>query len=209
MSPDGAWIGYSLTTDSTSSGQTGPAVYLLSDERLRLVGGRRAHRVHPWDDLAIANADGSDVRFVTRTQYALEGGAHVPDGAKLLQQLRHGSMRVQGPGDHIYRRRERRAQVTGVPRSPRASNRQPSFWRPAAPPVRNLRPRANPRHADADDLVGTPKADLILARAETTPSTDAAATTSSSGDVPLLEGIREYRDRLFGGPGRDFVELVL
>jgi Tol biopolymer transport system component len=207
VSPDGAWIGYSLDDGLHLVRPDGSeSRLLLSDASGFAWSADGAHIAFTrGDDLAIGDADGSDVRFVTRTQYSLEGGAQwSPDGAKLLYNSFDIAPRgVQGPGDHIYI-----ADANGAHRTefhgPRGLPAVSPAWRPAALPVRGTRRCAILGTQHADNLIGTPKADLILARGGNDTVHGRGGDDIIVGDDPFRG--RGGRDRLYGGPGRDYID---
>jgi RTX calcium-binding nonapeptide repeat (4 copies)/WD40-like Beta Propeller Repeat len=207
VSPDGAWIGYSLTDGLHLVRPDGSdSRLLLRDASGFTWSADGAHIAFTrGDDLAIANADGTDVRLVTRTPNALEGGAQwSPDGAKLLyNSFDMAPPEVRGPGDHIYLADANGEHRTELHR-PRGLPALGPAWRPAAPPVRGTRPCAILGTQHADDLVGTPRADLILARRGNDTVHGRGGDDIIVGDEPFRG--RGGRDRLYGGPGRDYID---
>jgi dipeptidyl aminopeptidase/acylaminoacyl peptidase len=207
VSPDGEWIGYSLNDGLHLVRPDGSDGRLLLSDASGFTWSADGARIAftRGDDLAIADADGSDVRFLTRTQYALEGGAKwSPDGARLLyNSFDIAPPGVRGPGDHTYLADANGAHRTEL-KGPRGLPAGGPAWRPAAPPVRGARPCAILGTRHADDLVGTQEADLILARGGND-------TVHGRGGDDIIVGDEPYRgrggrDKLFGGPGRDYID---
>ena len=203
-SPDGQWIGYSLSNGLHRVRPDG------SDPRFLLAdgygfawspdGGRIAFTRD--GDLAIADADGSNVRFATRTRNALEGGAEwSPDGSQLVYTSVDDAPRgEQGPGDHMYV-----ADGDGL-------HRHEVFgpwgawgpaWRPAAPPIRT-RSCVVLGTSRADRIMGTSKGDVIIAGRGNDVVHGRGGDDIIVGDIPFTA--RPGRDRLYGGPGRDFID---
>jgi Tol biopolymer transport system component len=203
-SPDGEYIGFTLTDGIHVVRPDG------SDNRLLLANasgldwspdGRRIAFTRDGD-LALANADGTGVVFVTRTPNLLEGGAKwSPDGSQMVYWSLDET--DYGPGSYMYladaNGRNRRV-LHGPPGIPWG---EPA-WRPAAPPVRGARPCAilGTRHADV--LVGTAKGDLIYPGRGNDVVRGLRGDDIIVGDPPFTS--RPGRDRLFGGPGRDFID---
>jgi dipeptidyl aminopeptidase/acylaminoacyl peptidase len=207
-SPDGTWIGYTLNDGIHVVRADG------SGDRLLLANaegpdwspdGRRI--VFTRDrDLALANSDGTGVAFVTRTPRLHEGGAQwSPDGSQMVYvAIDETDPKVgRGPGDHMHvadangrNRRELRGLRGVVVWSP--------AWRPAAPPSRGARPCALLGTPRDDVLTGTAHAELIYGRGGNDVIRGRGGDDIIVGDVPFARA--RGRDRLFGGPGRDFID---
>ena len=206
-SPDGTWIGFGLDGDTHIIRPDG------SDRRVLLANasgldwspdGQRI--VFTRDgDLAFASSDGSGITFVTSTPNLFEGAAEwSPDGSKIVYvSIDETDPKVgNGPGDHLYladaNGRNRRA-VNG----PRGTWAWGPAWRPAAPKVKT-RPCAILGTPRADVLVGTLKGDLIY------PGRGNDVVRGRGGDDIILGdppySARAGNDRLFGGPGRDYID---
>jgi Tol biopolymer transport system component len=158
------------------------------------------------NDLALANADGTDVRFVTHTPLLQEGGASFsPDGTKLVWVgVDVSDPRVQkGPGDHMYL-----GDADGgnrhILRGPRGVPVWEPEWRPASPVPTGLRPCVLQGTNRNDVLVGTQKGDLIFAKGGNDIVHGRGGDDIIVGDVPF--SAHPGKDRLFGGPGRDFID---
>lgn len=205
-SPDGQWIGYSLTDGLHLIRPDGSDARFLLPDAIGFswsADGRRIAFTRNGD-LAIANADGSGVRLVTHTPNALEGGAEwSPDGTQLVYTSADNAPRgEQGPGDHIYladAEGGRRREIYG----PRGVGGWSPAWRPAAPPIRS-RPCAILGTRHADRIVGTPKGDLIYAGQGNDVVHAGGGDDIIVGDVPF--SAHPGKDRLFGGTGRDYID---
>lgn len=207
VSPDGEWIGYTLQGGLHVIRTDGSDERLLLPDASGLTWSADGARIvfTRENDLAIANADGSDVRFVTRTPNAEEGAADwSPDGSKLLYiSLDIAPRGEHGPGDHIYvadGNGQHRVELHG----PRGLPAYGPAWRLAAPPPTGARACAILGTAHADNLVGTPKADLIFAGRGNDTVHGRGGDDIIVGDDPFTP--RPGHDRLFGGPGRDFID---
>ena len=203
-SPDGQWIGYSVSDGLHVIHPDGSdAHFLLGDaygfawspDGKRIAFSRRR-------DLAIANADGTGLTFVTDTDNAFEGGAEwSPDGSQLTYMSVDDAPRGgQGPGDHMYL-----ADGDGLNRRELVGPRgawEPS-WRPTAQVIR-ARPCVVVGTRHADTIVGTSKGDLIVAGRGNDVVHGRGGDDIIIGDVPFtaLPG----NDKLYGGPGRDFID---
>jgi hypothetical protein len=206
--PDGAFIGYTLNE----------SLYVVrpdgSEQRLLLadaVGfdwspdGRRI--VFTRDrDLALANADGSGATFVTRTPDLHEGAAEwSPDGSRMVYvAVDETDPKVEdGPGDHMYLA-DANGRNKRELRGPRGVVAWSPAWRPAASLPRSTRPCALLGTSGDDVLVGTARGELIYGRGGNDVIRGRGGDDIVVGDVPF--GRRRGNDRLFGGPGRDFVD---
>lgn len=207
-SPDGAFIGYTLNENFYVIRPDG------SEQRLVLadvVGfdwspdGRRI--VFTRDrDLALANSDGSGATFVTRTPALHEGGAEwSPDGSRMVYvAVDETDPKVeQGPGDHMYLT-DANGRNKRELRGPRGVPAWSPAWRPAVPLPRGSRPCALLGTSGDDVLTGTPRGELIYGRGGNDLIRGRGGDDILVGDVPF--GRRGGRDRLFGGPGRDFLD---
>jgi WD40-like Beta Propeller Repeat/RTX calcium-binding nonapeptide repeat (4 copies) len=207
-SPDGAVIGYTLNE----------SLYIVrpdgSERRLVLADaagfdwspdGRRI--VFTRDrDLALANSDGSGATFVTRTPDLHEGGAEFsPDGSRLVYlAVDETDPKIEdGPGDHMVL-----ADATGRNkrelRGPRGVWAWNPAWRPAATLPRGTRPCALLGTSRDDVLVGTARGELIYGRGGNDVIRGRGGDDILVGDVPFARA--RGKDRLFGGPGRDFID---
>ena len=205
--PDGSLIGYALTNGIHVIRPDGADGRLLLGDAYGFdwsPDGRRIAFTRAGD-LALANSDGSDVSFVTRTPNLSEGAAEwSPDGSRMVYvSIDETDPKVgNGPGDHLYiadgNGRNRR-----VLQGPKAVPIWSAAWRPAAPKPRGTRPCVllGTRHADV--LVGTAKGDLIFAGGGDDLVRGRGGNDIIVGDVPF--SAHPGKDRLFGGPGRDFL----
>jgi dipeptidyl aminopeptidase/acylaminoacyl peptidase len=207
VSPDGEWIGYTLNDGLHVVRIDGSGGRLLLGNATGFTWSADGTHIAftREDDLAIANADGSHVRFVTRTPDASEGGAAwSPDGSKLLYiSVDIAPRGTRGPGDHIYLADEQGEHRTEL-RAPSGLPAWGPAWRPAAPPVKRARACAILGTRHGDTLVGTPKADLIFAGRGDDTVHGRGGDDIVVGDDPFTP--RPGRDRLYGGPGRDFID---
>src|SRR5207247_2373895 len=141
------------------------------------------------DDLALAQSDGTGVSFVTRTPRLGEGAASFsPDGTKLAWvAVDNTDPKVEtGPGDHMYVA-DGDGRNRHILRGPRGVPAWGPSWRPAAPVTPGLRPCILQDTKGGNDVVhGRGGNDIIV------------------GDVPF--SAHPGQDRLFGGPGRDFID---
>lgn len=203
-SPDGAYIGFNLRNGIQVVRPDG------SDNRRLLANasgldwspdGRRIVFIREGD-LALANADGTGVVFVTRTPRLAEGGAKwSPDGSQMVYWSFDES--DNGPGSYDYLA-DANGQNRRVLHGPAGVRWGEPAWRPAAPPVRGARACAilGTRHADV--LVGTAKGDLIYPGRGNDLVRGRGGDDIIVGDPPYTS--RPGRDRLFGGPGRDYID---
>ena len=205
--PDGSILGFTLTDGIHVIRPDGSGSRLVladatgfdwSPDGRRIVFTRGA-------DLALAQSDGTDVSFVTRTPRLGEGGASFsPDGAKLVWvAVDNTDPKVEtGPGDHMYVAdgdgRNRR-----ILRAPPGVPAWSASWRPAAPVPPGLRPCVLQGTKRNDVLVGTAKGDLIFAKSGNDVVRGLGGDDIIVGDVPF--SAHPGKDRLFGGPGRDFM----
>jgi dipeptidyl aminopeptidase/acylaminoacyl peptidase len=207
-SPDGNLIGYTLTDGIHVIRPDGSNGRLLlaqaygfnwSPDGRRIVFSRDR-------DLALGESDGSDVVFVTRTPRLFEGAAEwSPDGSRMIYvAIDETDPKLgNGPGDHMYiadaNGRNRR-----ILQGPHGVAAWTPAWRPAAPLPTGSRPCALLGTRRSDVLVGTAKGDLILAGRGNDVVHGKGGDDIIVGDVPF--GRRPGKDRLYGGPGRDFVD---
>lgn len=207
-SPDGSLIGYTLTDGIHVIRPDGSNGRLLlaqaygfnwSPDGRRIVFSRDR-------DLALAESDGSDVVFVTRTPRLFEGAAEwSPEGSRMVYvAIDETDPKLgNGPGDHMYiadaNGRNRR-----ILQGPRGVTAWTPAWRPAAPLPMGSRPCALLGTRRSDVLVGTAKGDLILAGRGNDVVHGKGGDDIIVGDVPF--GRRPGKDRLYGGPGRDFID---
>ena len=207
-SPDGSVIAYSVDTSTYVIRPDGTERRLLLTNAYGLDWSPDARRIAFTRDrdLALANSDGSGVVAVTRTPNLFEGGASFsPDGASLVYvSIDETDPRVGGgPGDHMYLTnadgRNRRAL-----RGPRGIGAWSPAWRPAASAPRGTRPCAFLGTPRADVLVGSAKGDLILAGGGNDVVRGRGGDDIIVGDVPFARA--RGKDRLFGGPGRDYID---
>jgi len=205
--PDGSLLGYTLTDGIHVIRPDGSGGRLLLGDAYGFdwsPDGRRIAFTRAGN-LALADSDGSDVSFVTRTPNLVEGAAEwSPDGSRMVYvSIDETDPKLgNGPGDHMYIAdgdgRNRR-----VLYGPRGVPAWSPAWRPAAPTPRRTRPclLLGTRHDDV--LVGTAKGDLIFAGGGNDLVRGRGGNDVIVGDVPF--SARPGKDRLFGGPGRDFL----
>ena len=206
-SPDGT---SSVHADEnlTSSGPTVRAAFgPCGRGRLRLVAGRPRFVFTRDRDLALANSDGTDVTFVTRTPGLHEGGAEwSPDGSRwpTSRSMRPTRRPRQGPGDSMFladAQRPKQARTAGTPR------RLVLVARPGGLPLLSRaarRPCALLGTSRDDVLVGTARGELIYGRGGNDVIRGRGGDDIIVGDVPFARA--RGKDRLFGGPGRDFID---
>jgi RTX calcium-binding nonapeptide repeat (4 copies)/WD40-like Beta Propeller Repeat len=206
--PDGAAIGYTLNDGIHVVEVDGSGGRLLLGNAYGLAWSPDGRRIAftRGDDLALADSDGSNVVLVTHTPNLLEGAPEwSPDGSKLVYvSLDETDPKVEtGPGDHMYL-----ADADGANRRElhglRGVAAWSPAWRPAGPAPKSTRPCVLLGTNRADVLVGTPKGDLIYARAGNDLVRGRRGDDIIVGDVPF--SARRGKDRLFGGPGRDFLD---
>jgi RTX calcium-binding nonapeptide repeat (4 copies)/WD40-like Beta Propeller Repeat len=207
-SPDGNLIGFTLTDGIHVIRPDGSQGRLLMPDAYGFdwsPDGRRI--VFTRDrDLALAGSDGSGVTFVTRTPKLHEGAAHwSPDGSRMVYvSVDETDPKVeQGPGDHMYLA-DANGRNSRDLRGPRGVGAWTPVWRPAAPSPKGTRPCALLGTPGRDVLVGTAKGDLILAGRGNDVVRGRGGNDILVGDVPYAR--RRGKDRLYGGPGRDFVD---
>jgi Tol biopolymer transport system component len=205
--PDGTTIGYTLND----------GIHLIrpdgSGGRLLLANaqgpdwspdGRRIAFTRDRD-LALARSDGTEAVFVTRTRDVHEGAAQwSPDGSRMVYvSIDETDPKVEkGPGDHMYladANGRNRRELRGPP----GVGAWSPTWRPAAAPVRG-RACAILGTRGSDILVGTSKADLIYAGRGNDVVRGRGGDDIIVGDLPHRP--RPGHDRLYGGPGRDFID---
>jgi dipeptidyl aminopeptidase/acylaminoacyl peptidase len=206
--PDGSLLGYTLTDGIHVIRPDGSGDRLLLGDAYGFdwsPDGRRIAFTRAGD-LALADSDGSDVSFVTRTPNLVEGAAEwSPDGSGMVYvSIDETDPKLgNGPGDHMYIAdgdgRNRR-----VLHGPKGVPAWSPAWRPGAPKPEGTRPCVllGTRHADV--LVGTAKGDLIFAGGGNDLVSGRGGNDVIVGDVPF--SAHSGKDRLFGGPGRDFVD---
>jgi dipeptidyl aminopeptidase/acylaminoacyl peptidase len=206
--PDGAWIGYTLTDGIHLVRPDGSGGHLLLRDALGPAwspDGRRIAFTRDGD-LALADSDGSNVILITRTPNLLEGAPEwSPDGSKMVYvSIDETDPKVEnGPGDHMYLA-DGNAQNRRELRGPRGVAAWGPAWRPAAPAPRGTRPCAILGTPHADRLVGTAKGDLIFAGQGNDVVRGGSGDDIIVGDVPF--SAHPGKDRLYGGPGRDFID---
>jgi dipeptidyl aminopeptidase/acylaminoacyl peptidase len=206
--PDGSVLGFTLTDGIHVIRPDGSGSRLLLADAAGFDWSPDGRRIAftRGGDLALADSDGSNVSFVTHTPNLLEGTAEwSPDGSRMVYvSIDETDPKVgNGPGDHMYIAdgdgRNRR-----VLHGPRGVPAWSAAWRPAAPQPRGTRPCVllGTRHGDV--LVGTPKGHLIFAGGGNDVVRGRGGNDIIVGDTPFVKGAGN--DRLFGGPGRDFVD---
>ena len=206
--PDGRVLGFTLTDGIHVIGADGSGSRLLLGNATGFDWSPDGRKIvfTRGDDLALAQSDGTDVSFVTRTPRLAEGGASFsPDGTKLVWVgVDNTDPKVEkGPGDHMYvsdgdgRNRHILLGPRGVPAW------GPS-WRPAAPAPPGLRPCVLQGTKRNDVLVGTAKGDMIFAQGGNDVVHGRGGNDIIVGDIPF--SAHPGKDRLFGGPGRDFID---
>jgi dipeptidyl aminopeptidase/acylaminoacyl peptidase len=204
--PDGSLIGYVRSGDIHLVQPDGSGDRILVPNAYSLAwspDGKRMAFTRDGD-LALADSDGSDVVFVTHTAYAAEvAPAFSPDGSQLeYSSLDNAPRGVQGPGDHMY--------LTDPEGGHRRELHSPGGfgwfvgWRPAAPPPKGMRACVLRGTNRADVLVGTPKGDLIYGRGGNDVVRGRGGDDVIVGDAPY--SAHPGKDRLYGGPGRDFID---
>jgi WD40-like Beta Propeller Repeat/RTX calcium-binding nonapeptide repeat (4 copies) len=207
-SPDGAFIGFTLNEDLHVVRQDG------SEQRMVLadaVGfdwspdGRRIAFTRDRD-LALANSDGSGATVVTRTPDLHEGGLEwSPDGSQMVYVAADETdpKVEQGPGDHMYLA-DANGRNKRELRGPRGVAAWSPAWRSAAPLPRGSRPCALLGTSGDDVLGGTARGELIYGRGGSDLIRGHGGDDIIVGDVPFSR--QRGKDRLFGGPGRDFLD---
>ena len=204
--PDGNLIGYTRAADIHVVRPDGSEDRVLVPDADSLAWSPDGRRVafSREGDLAFANSDGSDIVVVTHTQYAYETTpAFSPDGSQLVYTSLDWAPRgVKGPGDHMYLADPEGGHPREIYGIRRVGGWGPA-WRPAAPPITG-RPCAILGTRHADRLVGTPKGDLIYAGQGNDVVHGGGGDDVLVGDVPY--SAHPGRDRLYGGPGRDFID---
>jgi hypothetical protein len=205
--PDGDFIGYTRSGDIhvIRPDGSGDRVVLPNASGLAWSPNGRRMAFTRDGDLALADSDGSNVVLVTHTPNAIEANAAFsPDGSKLVYtSLDNAPRGEQGPGDHMYLTDAEggdRREIYG----PRRAGGWGPAWRPAAPAPRGTRPCVLRGTKHDDVLVGTPKGDLIYARGGNDIVRGRGGDDIIVGDVPFAA--HPGKDRLFGGPGRDFID---
>jgi hypothetical protein len=205
--PDGSLIGYTLTDGihvvrpNGSGGRVllgNAAGFEWSPDGTRIVFTRDG-------DLALASSDGSDVTVLTHTPNLVEGGGEwSPDGSRLTYvSVDETDPKLgNGPGDRMFiadaNGRNRRLLL-----GPRGVGAWSPTWRPAAPAV-HARPCVILGTRRADRIFGTPKGDLIVAGRGDDVVHGRGGDDIIIGDIPFMS--RPGRDRLYGGPGRDYID---
>lgn len=207
-SPDGAFIGYTLNESLYVVRPDGSEQRLVVADAVGFdwsPDGRRI--VFTRDrDLVIANSDGSGATFVTRTPDLHEGGAEwSPDGSRMVYlAVDETDPKIEnGPGDHMYLADANGRNKRDL-RGPRGVSAWSPAWRPAAPLPRGTRPCALLGTSGDDVLVGTARGELIYGRGGDDVIRGRGGDDILVGDVPFARA--RGKDRLFGGPGRDFID---
>lgn len=206
-SPNGSLIGYTLTDGIHVVRPDGSGGRVLlgnasgfdwSPDGSRIVFTRNG-------DLALASSDGSNVTVLTHTPNLVEGGGEwSPDGSKLTYfTIDETDPKLgNGPGDRMYiadsNGRNRRLLL-----GPRGVGAWSPTWRPTAPAIRT-RPCVILGTRQADRIVGTLKGDLIVAGRGNDIVHGRGGDDIIVGDIPFTS--RPGRDRLYGGPGRDYID---
>ena len=205
--PDGSLIGYTLNDGIHVVRPDGSGGRVLLGNALGFDwspdGGRIVFTRN--GDLALASSDGRNVTVLTHTPNLLEGaGEWSPDGSRLTyESIDETDPKVEnGPGDRMFI-----ADTNGMNRrlllGPRGVGAWSPTWRPAAPAVRT-RPCVIRGTRRADRIVGTSKGDLIVAGRGNDVVHGRGGDDIIVGDIPFTS--RPGRDRLYGGPGRDFID---
>ena len=206
-SPDGALIGYTLDENLYVVRPDGSGQHLVLVDAVGFDWSADGRIVFTRDqDLALANSDGSGATFITRTPDLHEGGAEwSPDGSQLAYVAGDETdPKVgQGPGDHMYLA-DANGRNKRELRGPRGVSAWYPAWRPAAPLPRGGRPCALLGTSSDDVLVGTARGELIYGRGGNDVIRGRGGDDIIVGDVPFAR--QRGKDRLFGGPGRDFLD---
>jgi RTX calcium-binding nonapeptide repeat (4 copies)/WD40-like Beta Propeller Repeat len=205
--PDGSLIGYTLTDGIHVIGPNGSKSRLLLADAAGFDWSPDGRRIvfTRGGDLALANADGSDVVFVTRTPDIGEGAAEwSPDGSRMVYVSidETDPKEGNGPGDHLSIA-DGNGRNGRVLHGPKGVPVWSAAWRPAGPKPRGTRPCVLLGTRQADVLVGTAKGDLIFAGGGNDLVRGRGGNDIIVGDVPF--SAHPGKDRLFGGPGRDFL----
>jgi dipeptidyl aminopeptidase/acylaminoacyl peptidase len=207
-SPDGSVIGYTLTDGIHVIRPDGSQGRLLLANAAGFdwsPDGRRIAFTRDRD-LALADSDGKGVSFVTRTPKLHEGAAEwSPNGSQMVYvAIDETDPKVEkGPGDHMYLADANGRNRRNL-RGPRGVVAWSPSWRPPAALPSGGRPCALLGTRRDDVLVGTARAELIYGREGNDLIHGRGGDDIVVGDVPY--GPRPGHDRLFGGPGRDFID---
>ena len=206
--PDGTSIGYTLTDGIhvIRSDGTGGRLLLADAEGLDWSPDGQRLLFTRDRDLALADADGTDVAFVTRTPKRHEGGAEwSPDGSRMVYVAidETDPKAEDGPGDGMFVADANGRNKREV-RGPRGVLFWGPSWRPAAPLPSRTRPCALLGTSRDDVLVGTARGELIYGRGGNDVIRGRGGDDIIVGDVPFARA--RGKDRLFGVPGRDFID---